>query len=253
MVSGMGEAEAAETNASEIDLDGLARGYRFRPISERAAKRAADAARRSLDPLLDVGGGTGAHADVWSQAGRVAVVLDLSNEMTIQAARRKNLQVTRADAERMPFVDNSFGLAYFHTSVHYGSWRSTLGEGVRVVRDGGIIEVWTFAPNSIGSTSLGRWFPSVVAIDSVRFPEPDAMAEYLGSLCSNVSVGTEVEPIARTARQWIDGVRGGFVSTLQLIDQTELDTGISAFRSAYPNDNDIYRYSANYTSIRCIV
>jgi ubiquinone/menaquinone biosynthesis C-methylase UbiE len=249
----MGDPQPADMKLPEIDLEGLARGYRFRPISERAAKRAADAARRSLDPLLDVGGGTGAHAEIWSQGGRTAVVLDLSTEMTVQAARRRNLHVARADAEQMPFVDDSFGLAYFHTSVHYGNWRSTLGEAVRVVRKGGFVEVWTFAPHSIGSSSLGRWFPSIVTIDSGRFPEPKAMAEYLGSLCSNVLVVTETEPIARTAREWIDGVQGGFVSTLQLLDQAELDVGIDTFRSQYPNDSDIYRYSANYTSIRCVV
>ena len=253
MAFAMDDPERANGTIAEIDLDHLARGYRFRPISERAAQRAADAARESLDPLLDVGGGTGAHAEVWARAGRTAVVLDVSKEMTVQASQRPNVLVMRANAEQMPLRSDSFGLAYFHTSVHYGNWRSTLAEAVRVVRKGGTVEVWTFAPNSIGSTSLGRWFPSIVAIDSVRFPELDALAEYLESLCSSVSVGTEVEPIARTALEWIEGVQGGFVSTLQLIDQAELDEGIGEFRTEYPNDDDVYRYAATYTSIRCIV
>lgn len=236
-----------------IDLEDLARGYRFRPTSEQAERRAGDAARRSLDPLLDVGGGTGAHAKVWTDTGRTAVMLDLSSDMALEAARNRHVLVTRANAEHMPFATDSFGLAYFHTSVHYGDWRSTLGEAVRVVRPGGIIEVWTFAPNSIASTSLGRWFPSIVDIDSCRFPEPVAMAEYLGEHAASVTVRTEVEPIARTAGSWIEGVRGRFVSTLQLVDVAEIDAGIAAFREEFPDDDDLYRYESNYTSILCVV
>ncbi|MCZ7532917.1 MAG: class I SAM-dependent methyltransferase [Acidimicrobiia bacterium] len=237
----------------EIDLDALARGYRFRPISRAAMQRAANAARASLDPLLDIGGGTGAHAAVWAAAGRNAVVVDASPDMATQASTKAHVDVVRGDAENLPFARDSFGLAYFHTSVHYGDWRLTLPEAVRCVRTGGRIEIWTFAPSEIEKTSLGYWFPTVVEVDTPRFPNPKHLAALLGELCRSVSVTTEVELIERTARSWVQGVRGRFVSTLQLVPEEELERGIAAFRRAYPNDDDVYHYEVRYTSVACVV
>ncbi len=237
----------------EIDLDALARGYRFRPISDAATRRALNAARASLDPLLDIGGGTGAHATVWAAAGRNAVVVDASEGMTVQAGAKPHVGVVRGDAENLPFADSSFGLAYFHMSVHYGDWGLTLPEAARCVRDGGRIEIWTFAPSEIERTSLGRWFPTVVEVDVARFPDPKDLATLLAGSCRSVSVATEVEPVERTAGSWIQGVRGRFVSTLQLVPEDELEKGIAAFRRDYPNDDDVYRYEARYASVSCVV
>lgn len=237
----------------EVDLDALARGYAYRPISAAATRRAARAAQVSLDPLLDIGGGTGAHAAVWAAAGRRAVVIDASREMAIRANTNPHLGVVLGDGQALPFVNDSFGLAYFHMSVHYGDWRRTLPEAVRCVRPGGRIEIWTFAPSEMGRTSLGRWFPTVVGVDRVRFPDPKLLAALLGESCRSVRVAAEVELIERTAHSWIEAVRGRFVSTLQLVPDDELESGIAAFRRAYPNDGDIYRYEARYTSVTCVV
>jgi len=173
--------------------------------------------------------------------------------MATQASTRPHVDVVRGDGENLPFVSGSFGLAYFHTSVHYGDWRLTLPEALRCVRTGGRIEIWTFAPSEIERTSLGRWFPTVVEVDVSRFPDPQDLATLLGESVRSVSVTTEVEPIERTALSWVQGVRGRFVSTLQLVPEDELEMGITAFRRAYPNDDDVYRYEARYTSVACVV
>jgi ubiquinone/menaquinone biosynthesis C-methylase UbiE len=238
---------------SEVDLEDLARGYRFRPISRPAAERAQSAASGALDPLLDIGGGNGSHAGVWAAIGRQVAVLDLSEEMTRQARVRRNVDVVRGDAHCLPFRDDSFGLAYFHMSIHYGDWRSTLNEAGRVVRSNGIIDIWTFSPHDIVRSSLARWFPTVAEIDVRRFPSPTDLAAHLSTIGSTVEVDASSELLERTASDWIESVRGRFVSTLQFVSPEELEAGIDRFAEMYPNDDDIYRSQANFTRVRCVV
>ncbi len=238
---------------ADIDLDVLADGYRLRPMSPTAAARAATVARRCLDPLLDVGGGPGNHSAVWAGLGRRAVLLDVAPAMIEAARRRPNVRVVLGDAQCLPFASNQFGLAYFHMSIHYGDWRRTLTEAARVVRPGGLIDVWTFDPADISTSSLGRWFPSIRHIDEPRFPDPVDLAAHVGALVSSVSIATIVEPIERTAASWTEAVRGRFVSSLQFVPDDEIEAGISAFRSTHPSDDDIYRYESVFTRVTCVV
>lgn len=246
----MGSLTASMT---DIDLSDLAHAYRLRPMSEAATRRAAGSARLALDPLLDVGGGTGTHATTWTDMGRNAVLLDLSSAMVGKAASNSHLQVVRAASEHMPFADASFGLAYFHLSIHYGDWHASLSEAVRVVRPGGRVEVWTFDPSDLARTSLGRWFPSVITHDALRFPVVGDLVAHLGPLVSSVRVTTTDETIERTARSWVESVRGRFVSTLQLINDSEIEAGITAFRRVFPADDDVYKYTAPFTTVTCVV
>lgn len=237
----------------EVDLEALAAAYTFRPISDVGRARAATAGSNALDPLLDVGGGDGSHAAVWAARGRRSIVVDLSAEMTRRAGANRNVEVVRGDAHCLPFADDSVGLAYFHMSIHYGDWRATLTEAVRVVRAGGLIEIWTFAPHDIERSSLGRWFPTVASIDIDRFPSPTDLAEQLSRSSTEVVVDTSSETLERSARAWVESVRARFVSTLQFVPDDELEAGIERFTEQYPNDDDIYRSEMAFTRVRCIV
>jgi hypothetical protein len=44
-----------------------------------------------------------------------------------------------------------------------------------------------------------------------------------------------IEHKAPTAGEWVAAVEAGFVSTLQLVDEDELRTGIAAFCQAHPD------------------
>lgn len=241
------------SNMADVDLEELARAYRYRPISQAASARTRLVATEALDPLLDIGGGTGAHAAIWAAQGRQAIVCDLSAEMTRQAATHRNVQVVRGDAHRLPLSDDSVGLAYFHMSVHYGDWKETLNEAGRVVRGGGIIDIWTFSPQDIERSPLGTWFPTVAEIDVGRFPSPVALAAHLSTIGTEIAVDTQDEQVRRTAGEWIDAVRGRFVSTLQFVPAEELERGIARFIERYPDDNDIYESRINFTRLRCVV
>jgi ubiquinone/menaquinone biosynthesis C-methylase UbiE len=237
----------------EIDLDVLAEGYRYRPPTRTAMLRAQDAARSSLDPLLDVGGGPGNHVNEWASMGRTGVMIDISNAMIDVARNKSHFGVVMADSQRLPFGADTFGLAYFHMSIQYGDWTTSLSEATRVVRPGGRIEIWTFAPSAIASSSLGRWFPSIAAIDEPRFPEPTRLAEFLGSITASVEVASVDETIERSAADWEKAVRGRFVSSLQAVPDAELEDGIRRFRSRYRGDDDLYRYQSRFSRVTCVV
>lgn len=236
-------------SSTEFDLDALAKGYEHRPPSMSATERAVRAARQSLDPLVDVGAGPGHHAASWARLGREAIALDVSSAMTSMARSHAHIHVARASAERLPFRNGSVGLAYFHLSIHYGSWRAMLSEADRVVRRGGSIVVWTFDPASIADSALARWFPSITAIDQPRFPQIMDLADTLARLGRKVDVAVEPEQVRRRAGDWVAAVRSGFVSSLQAVPTDELEHGIAEFRRIYPRDDDIYRYVIPYVSI----
>lgn len=237
---------------TDIDLDLLADGYRLRPMSEAARSRARTSADGCSGWLLDIGGGAGEHAATWSADGQHPVVVDPSASMVAKSAVHPNIDVVRAHAQHLPFRGESTGLAYFHLSIHYGDWRAALDEAMRVVRPGGRIEIWTIDPDEIEHSSLGRWFPSVIEIDTERFPDPEMLAERCALGGGNVSLSRSSEPIDRTAGAWIDAVRARFVSTLQLIGDEEIEEGLARFEKAYPDRNRPYRYELALTRISTV-
>ncbi len=235
---------------SSIDLDDLARGYAYRQPSSATRKRARDAARDQSGILLDVGGGTGAHAGEWAMGGGVPIVVDPSGQMCSIAATRRGVEVVTARAEALPFVGRSAGLVYFHLSIHYGALDAVIDEACRVAVPGARIEIWTFAPETMASSALARWFPSIGPIDAARFPEIDRIVEHLSQRGASVEVLAMPEVVERTAASWQEAVANRFVSTLQLISSNEMARGLARFTETYPDPNDVYRYTIDFVRVR---
>ncbi len=237
----------------DIDLDHLGRAYRLRPMSEAARSRSIVSAGDRSGVLLDIGGGTGGHAASWLGPNRFPVVIDPSSVMLAGASLHSGVAVVQARSQSLPLADDVAELAYFHLSIHYGNWRAAIEEANRVVLPGGRIEIWTMAHDAIERSSLGRWFPQIIEIDTVRFPEPEAIAEFCRSYDLCVELTTSSEPIVSKAADWAEAVRGRFVSTLQLLDDDEIDQGLARFGVEYPNPDSLYRYALRLTRISIIV
>jgi SAM-dependent methyltransferase len=180
--------------------------------------------------------------------GLPATILDPSTAMLASAGRR-GLSGVRGVAQAMPFRSRCFGLVWFHLSIHYGDWRVAIDESVRVLDEGGRVEIWTLGPDHHERSMLARWFPSVVRIDSERFPPPEALAEYLERRVTSVSVTHPVEAVVRGAGSWLTAVEAGFISTLQLLPDAERAAGIEAFRRAHPDPYEDVEYHLRFTHI----
>lgn len=235
---------------SDVDLDHLARAYRHRPAS--AASRArAEAVGLELERgtwVLDVGGGPGNHAAVWSGQGLRPVVLDPSVVM-LASVRDRNLLGVRAFAQALPFSAGGFALVWFHLSIHYGDWMASVDEAVRVLGEGGRLEIWTLGPDHHEQSLLAQWFPSVPGIESGRFPKPDLVAAYLADRIRVVEVSRHVESVVRPAGEWLSAVEAGFISTLQLLPSVERAAGIAAITAAYPDPREEITYRLRFTRI----
>ena len=70
-------------------------------------------------PLLDVGCGGGANSQALAELGWCVTGVDVSEDQ-LHLARERGVEVVRADAERLPFADESFAAAvsvFTHTDV----------------------------------------------------------------------------------------------------------------------------------------
>jgi SAM-dependent methyltransferase len=235
----------------DVDLDHLSETYRFRPLRTEGENRVR-MALAGLDPgarVLDIGGGTGAHSEVMKTEGCMPVLIDPSAAQRAKAYGR-DLQVVGGVSQRLPFADRSFDMAYFHLSLHYGDWLDAVTEATRVVRPGGKVWIWTFSRNYIETSFTGRWFPSVREHDFRRFPDVAAVADqFASSGMERVALGGIVERVERTVAEWEEAFRARFVSTLQLVEDGELEEGVKVFRSVYPHGTEPVAADLEFVSI----
>ncbi len=233
-----------------VDLDRLAVAYAHRPPSEASIERA-EQAGLLLTPgarILDVGGGPGNHSAVWARQGHQPVLLDPSMAM-LTGVKERGLTGVRAAAQRMPFRSRCFALVWFHLSIHYGDWTASVDEALRVVGDGGRIEIWTLGPDHYEHSFLTSWFPSVAFIDANRFPNPEGLTAYLRDRVPSVSITRPTETVIKTAGVWIPAIEAGFVSTRQLVSSEERERGIEAIRRRYPDPSEQIAYDLRFTRI----
>jgi demethylmenaquinone methyltransferase/2-methoxy-6-polyprenyl-1,4-benzoquinol methylase len=99
---------------------------------------------------LDVCGGTGAQAFLFSQSGALAVAADMSPHMLCKARGRahENLKFVLASADRLPFESGIFDLVSMSLALHEIPEKLRLsftGEMQRVARPGGRIVIMDYA------------------------------------------------------------------------------------------------------------
>jgi SAM-dependent methyltransferase len=181
--------------------------------------------------------------------GYLPVVVDPSAAQRARAAAL-DLLVVGGVGQALPFADDSFDMAYFHLSLHYGDWQEALTETVRIVRPGGKLWIWTFSRGYLETSFTSRWFPSVTGYDLARFPEVDEVAAHLtASRVESIEIGTVTEQVERSVSSWEEAFRARFVSTLQLIDEDELETGIQRFLGEHPQPEEMIVSALEFASI----
>ena len=233
-----------------IDLTELTCGYRHRPASPVSLDRARHAAHGSTGVLVDVGGGTGVHAREWVGPGVTPIVVDPSESMCREASAKPGVRVVRGVSQHLPLRDGVAQLVYFHLSIHYGAYNEAVEEALRVAAPSGAIEIWTFAPESMASSALARWFPRIADLDADRFPPIGGLVACLEGSGAAVAVDHLPETVERTASSWQAAVRNRFVSTIQLLTDEEIHDGLERFTQAYGDGEEPYRYNVDFVRIR---
>ena len=199
--------------------------------------------------VLDVGGGTGAHSAVMRAEGRLPVLIDPSLAQR-QKANKQDLIVVGGVSQLLPFAGDCFDMAYFHLSLHYGNWTKALSEAVRVVRPGGRIWIWTFSRHYLATSFAGQWFPSVHRHDLERFPDVSDVIAHLQSVgVVEIESRISIETVARTAAEWEERFRARFVSTLQMIDDDELERGVRMFRGRHTQPDETIAIDLEFEAI----
>ena len=132
--------------------------------------------------VADIGGGTGNYALALQREGWEPVVVDRSAEMLTRAAT-KGLDTVRADAQRLPFDDETFDAAIMVSMLHHVEDRSAaLAEARRILRPRGRLALMAFMGEDAESLWILDYFPSSRAwMDETHPPRAAILDELPGA------------------------------------------------------------------------
>jgi SAM-dependent methyltransferase len=132
--------------------------------------------------LVDIGGGTGNYALALKHEGWQPIVVDRSSEMLARAAA-KGLAVVQADAQELPFEDESFDAAMMISMLHHVDDRgAALAEARRILPSGGRLALKGFTGEDAESLWVLDYFPSSRAwMEATHPPRQAILAELPGA------------------------------------------------------------------------
>jgi SAM-dependent methyltransferase len=188
--------------------------------------------------LADIGGGTGNYALALRREGWEPTVVDRSAKMLARAAA-KGLQIVEADAQRLPFEDESFDAATMISMLHHVEDRgAALAEGRRVLRRGGHLVLIGFTGEDAATLWILDYFPSSRPWIETTHPPRAALLEQLpgarlfpfrfediedGSLAA---LSADPERVLRAAEQGATS----YFERMQRDHRDELEAGIALLR-----------------------
>jgi len=179
--------------------------------------------------VLDCGCGTGrlSQALAESVASKVWGV-DPEPEMLRVAAANvpDSVGLKEARAEELPFRDGWFERAALWLVCHLVDRPAAFAELRRVLGDDGRLVVVTFDPAHFGEFWLNRYFPSLEALDRVRFPDAGQLEEQLvAARFAAVRFYRRSQRASITRQQALERIERRHISTFDLLDAAEVRRG----------------------------
>ncbi len=205
------------------------------------------AAEAGLDRgrVLDVGCGTGRLVAALTERGVEASGVDVSPEM-LAVARRKLPHCTFVEgrAEQLPCGDAAFERVVFSLVVHLVDRPTAFAEAFRVLAPSGVAAIVTFDRSHFGGYYLQKFFPSVRAIDELRFPDEATLRAELAAAGFGF---TRIVPLSQQAtldrESVLRRVRSRHISTLQLVGEDEYAAGLDRLEEELP---DVVAYTSRF-------
>jgi ubiquinone/menaquinone biosynthesis C-methylase UbiE len=130
----------------------------FHPLAAKKI-RAICCEHGRIDRALDVGCGTGQSTVALLDVADEIIGLDNSAEMLSYAPRLERIQYVRAQAEGMPFLEESFGLITVALAFHWLDPRKFLLDAHRVMKTGGWLVIYNdaFTGRMVGNGDFAAW------------------------------------------------------------------------------------------------
>lgn len=129
--------------------------------------------------LADIGGGTGNYALALRREGWQPVVVDRSADM-LAHAHAKGLETLEADAQRLPFADETFDAVTMISMLHHVEDRkAALAEARRVLRTGGRLVINGYTGEDAATLWILDYFPSSRGWMKATHPPRAAVVEEL--------------------------------------------------------------------------
>jgi ubiquinone/menaquinone biosynthesis C-methylase UbiE len=196
--------------------------------------------------VLEVGSGTGTLAVALAEQARVWAI-DVSPQM-LEVARQRDVDGhvgwRAADAVALPFRDGWFERVVMRAVVHLLDRPRAFAEARRVLRADGRLVIASFDPAHFDRYWLNDLFPSMERIDRARFPTPEALESELRSAGFAEVELTRLSQRAEISREAaLEKVRGKHISTFDLIDAAEYETGLVRAEQELPEP---VRYSVEW-------
>ena len=168
-------------------------------IAELGPRTGARKRRAGGDRVLDVAAGSGNAAIPAAEAGAIVTASDLTPELfdagrRIAAERGVELEWVEADAEALPFADNSFDVVMSCVGAMFAPHhQATADELVRVVRPGGTIGMINWTPEGFIGNLFATMKPYAPPPPPGASPAPlwgdeDHVRELFGERVTGLSV-----------------------------------------------------------------
>jgi SAM-dependent methyltransferase len=185
--------------------------------------------------VLEVGCGTGRLAQAIEQREHARVwAVDASQGM-VDRAKAIGVAARLGRAEALPFKEGWFDAVVMRMSLHLLDRPRALAQAARVLAPGGRLAIATEDPESFGDVWFARFFPSVPAIDRVRFPDEATLRAELADACF---AAVRVEPLRQrrttTREKALDVIRSRAFSTFDLIPPDEYAAGLARAEAELP-------------------
>lgn len=154
----------------------------IRQADPRIAQFIAEALK-GAKTLLNVGAGAGSY----EPSDKYVIAVEPSAEMRSQRLKNGKVPAIDAKAGYLPFDDDSFDASMALVTLHHWPDRiAGLKEMRRVTKNQ--ILVMTFDPHSLDNFWNAKYFPELIEVEKIRYPEISFITEVLGGECDVIPI-----------------------------------------------------------------
>lgn len=191
--------------------------------------------------VLEVGCGTGRLAQALEERERARVWAVDSSEAMVERAKALGVNARVARAEALPFKAGWFDAVVMRMVLHLVDRPRALAQAARVLAPDGRLVIATEDPASFDDVWFARFFPSVPAIERVRFPSEETLrAELAAAGFASIKLEPLRQERERTRDGALDLIRSKAFSTFDLLPPDEYAEGLARAEAELPERFDYH-------------